>query len=355
MNKRRIFNAVQIAMAIFMGAAAQNVAAAVPQWQRVELGGAAQNYPFALYSNRLWQDNMSAVKSAVMVFHGMGRNGAGYYAEAEKLLRASGADAAATLLLAPNYFATADASSGKIDGLPQWRDSRWNRGEDAVNWPWPLSSFQPIDDLLAELMDRRRFPGLERVVVAGHSAGGQLVHRYAVLNGLDEKVRASGKSLTYIVANPSSYMYFNQDRPVAAGFAPFDSAACPAYNRYRYGVETLPRYAGIRDGAALFRRYAARDVAYFLGTADNDPRHHQLDQACGARAQGSHRLERGRNYLRYERQLAGPGEKISRRAFEVIGVAHDQARMFGSKCAAELLFGIPGEKNADGAACRAPQ
>lgn len=339
-------------------ASAQDGEPAPLQWQRIELGVAPQRYPFAIYGNRPWAADMRGVTSAVVIFHGLGRNARGYYSAAEKLLQAAGSGAGETLLIAPRYFATADAPAQPIDSLPQWRGSRWNRGEDAVNWPWPLSSFQPIDDLLAAFLDASRFPGLQRIVVAGHSAGGQLVHRYAVLNRVDEKLRAAGKRLGYVIANPSSYLYFSAERPSAADanrWAPYDTAICPAYNRYRYGMESLVRYAGQLDGAALFKRYAARDVTYLLGTADNDPAHPQLDQSCGARAQGSDRLERGRNYIRYERHLAGADTTLNRRRFEVIGVGHTQARMFGSQCGAASLFGAAAQTNASAAACRAPQ
>lgn len=335
-----------------------------PQWQRIELGAAEQRYPFAIYSNRPWAGDQRRVKQVVLVFHGQSRNGDDYYAAAEKLLVASGADQNEVLLIAPNYFAPQDTKKQALDGMPLWNAAGggsqpgWNGGWDALNWPWPLSSFQPLDDLLLAFLDRARFPQLDRIVVAGHSGGGQIVHRYAVLNGIDEKVRAAGKRLGYLIANPSSYLHFTNERFNGTGFAPFsvsDAAACPDYNRYRYGVEGMVRYAGTLDGAALFKRYAARDVTYLLGTADNDPEHRSIDKLCGARAQGGFRLARGRNYIRYERHLAGADVKLNRRAFEVIDVDHDQARMFGSKCGASLLFGSADEKNTAGAACREPQ
>jgi hypothetical protein len=334
------------------------------QWQRIELGAANARYPFAIYSNKSWSGDLRRVKQAVLVFHGQGRNGDEYYAAAEKLLVASGMNADEVLLIAPNYFAPQDAKTHKLDGMPLWNAAGggsqpgWNGGWDAINWPWPLSSFQPLDDLLSAFLDRARFAQLERIVVAGHSGGGQIVHRYAVLNGIDEKVRAAGKRLSYVIANPSSYLYFTGERPSCSSgseFSPYPLTACPDYNHYRYGVQNLVRYAGNLDGAALFQRYAARDVTYLLGTADNDPEHRSIDKLCGARAQGSFRLERGRNYIRYERHLAGAGVKLNRSVFEVIDVDHDQARMFGSKCGATLLFGLTAEKNAAGAACRAPQ
>jgi len=324
------------------------------QWQRIELGDAGARYPFAIYSNRRWGESAGRVTSAVLVFHGMGRNGAGYFATAEKLLHASGSNADETLLIAPNYFATIDALTKALDGLPLWRGSRWNSGQDAENWPRPLSAFQPIDDMLVVLLDSRRFPKLTRIVLAGHSGGGQLVHRYAVLNAMDGKVRAAEKSLSYIVANPSTYLYLTGERPRAGGFAPYDTRACPSYNEYRYGLDKLPRYADALRREELFLRYAGRDVTYLLGAADNDPNHEQLDKSCGAQAGGSQRLERGRNYIRYERYLAKTEVTLNRRAYEVIDTGHSQARMFGSQCGARLLFGLAEEKNAGGAACRVP-
>ncbi len=329
--------------------------AAAPEWQRIELGAEAHRYPFAIYSNKAWAADSARVTSAVLVFHGMGRDGGSYYAAAEKLLQASGTDAAETLLIAPNFFAPADARKFSIDGMPVWSRSRWNSGWDADDQTMLLSSFQVIDDLIAALLDGTRFPRLARIVLAGHSAGGQLIHRYAMLNTIDEKVRASGKTLRYVIANPSSYTYFTNERARGANFAPYDASLCPSFNEYRYGLDKMLRYAGSVDGATLFKRYAARNVTYLLGTADNDPNHVQLDKTCGAEAQGAYRLERGRNYIRYERYLAGSTVKLNRQIYEVIGVGHNHAHMIGSQCAATLLFGMPVEKNTDGAACRAPQ
>ena len=338
-------------------AQAQTASSASAQWQRIELGATDARYPFSIYSNKAWRGDMRDVSKAVLVFHGVGRNGDDYYAAAEKLLAVSGASNDAVLLIAPNFFSRADARKHAIDGLPLWEgDKGWNGGWDAANWPRPLSSFAPIDDMLAALLDKTRFPGLRQITLAGHSGGGQIVHRYAVLNSMDEKVRAAGKRINYIIANPSSYLYFTSERPVADGksFAPFDAASCPGYDDYRHGMRAMVRYAGNVEGAALYQRYAARDVAYLLGTADNDPNHRAIDKSCMAKAGGAFRLARGRNYLRYEKYLANAATVLNHQGYEVIDVDHDQARMFGSKCGARLLFGWGEEKNTAGAACRAP-
>ena len=320
--------------------------------QRIELGGEDVRYPFAVFSNLTWGGDAQAVRKAVIVFHGMGRNAGGYFSTAQELLRASDGRDAETLVIAPQYFATADARRAEASGLPQWRGSRWNQGADAESWVRPLSSFQVIDDLLRVLMDAKRFPRLEHIVLAGHSAGAQLLHRYAVLNDVDGGAAATGKRITYVIANPSSYLYLTPERPSGSGFAPYDTVVCPDYNQYRYGTDKLLRYAQGAGHANLFQRFAGRHVIYLLGSEDKDPNHTQLDRSCGAQAGGRHRLERGLNYIRYEQHLAISGMILSRSAFEVIGVGHTQSRMFGSKCGVRLLFGLADERNAAGAACR---
>ncbi len=326
------------------------------EWQRIELGNAASRYPFAIYSNQPWDGDMSRAKSAVLVFHGLGRNGKAYYATAEKLLRSSGADEKETLLLAPNFFSPADRNKQPLDGMPLWQGNEgWNGGWDAANWREPLSAFRPIDDLLQSLVDRTRFPALERITLAGHSGGGQIVQRYAALNNLDETIRGAGITLRYVVANPSSYLYFTSDRPHGETFSAPDPASCPGYNDYKYGTNRMLRYARDANGEDLFRRYAARDVTYLLGAADDDPNHRDLDRTCGAQAQGANRLERGRRYIRYERHLAASGVKLNRQAYEVERVGHTQSRMLGSKCGARLIFGLPEDRNQAGAPCHTPE
>ena len=67
---------------------------------------------------------------------------------------------------------------------------------------------------------------MKTVIVAGHSGGRQLVQRYAVAGRGDGALVKAGIHVRYVVANPSSYVYFSPERPAGEGFATFD-AACP--------------------------------------------------------------------------------------------------------------------------------
>jgi hypothetical protein len=86
-------------------------------------------------------------------------------------------------------------------------------------------------------------------------------------------------------------------------------------------------------------RTAARDVVYLLGTADNDPSIRPSTSAAPAEAQGRTRIERGHAYVRYERALAGKTIRLAHHAYDVTGIGHDQAGMFGSLCGRRAIFG----------------
>jgi hypothetical protein len=308
-------------------------------WQKVTLGASGSSYPFALYSNYPLEAVPKTIEAVVIIQHGLLRNGDVYFADARKLLAESGADASATLIVAPQFFATVDADKAGDRSIPLWSRGGWMEGAESIEGTKNVSSFRVYDDLFAWLADRSRFPALKRIVLAGHSGGGQVVQRYAILNHVDARIRAADIDLRYVVANPSSYLYFDDKRPQSTGYAPYDAARCPDFNRYKYGFEGPVPYAQGASPDRLFATYAARDVVYLLGTADNDPKHPALDKRCPAEAQGRTRIERGHAYVRYERALAGKTIRLAHHAYDVTGIGHDQAGMFGSQCGRRAIFG----------------
>ncbi|MCU6618026.1 hypothetical protein OCO52_16200 [Achromobacter mucicolens] len=331
--------------------------AAPLRWQTVELGRAGHRYKMPVYANRdLTKDDLRGIKQVLIVIHGVKRDADQYFETAAALVAADPARAGDTLVLAPRFSGSIDSG---FAGMAAWRKASWEDGQESVQAagrPAPVASFQVLDDLLRSLNDRKRLPSLTGLVLAGHSAGAQLVHRYAVLNNLDGALRRDGLTLRYVIANPSSYLYLTNERPRAdgKGYAPYERGICPTYNQYKYGTDKLPAYARETDDATLFVRYAARDVVYLLGGADNNPEHRLLDKACGAEAQGATRLARGTGYVQYEHVLAARGGKpvtLRHTAFEVGGVGHDGKRMFGSICGVRALLGSDAQASRTAAAC----
>jgi pimeloyl-ACP methyl ester carboxylesterase len=217
-----------------------------------------------------------------------------------------------------------------------WEWTSWMGGGDARG-PAPLSSFDVLDAFISQFADRARYPALREVVIAGHSGGAQVAHRYAIVA---TGCNLPGVQCRYVIANPSSYVYFDSMRPYADGvLRPADPTACPGVDDWKYGVQRAPRYAESASGSAswdaLETRYAASDVIYLLGQQDCDPQHDALDRSCAAAAQGPHRLARGRYYFSYLK-TRHPG--LEHRCWEIAGVGHNGAAMFSSREGVLALF-----------------
>jgi hypothetical protein len=309
----------------------------------------AASYRMAVHANRDLTRDFPGVTLAIVIQHGNSRDGASYFATMARLAAETASARDGTLVLAPQFFTPEDAQRALPASVPRWSASGWTAGADAHGVS--LSSLDAYDNMLEWLADRRRFPSLTRIVLAGHSAGGQLVQRYAALNRTEEKLRRAGIGVRYVVANPSSYIYFTNERLTTAGFGPFDARACPTYDDYKYGFFNPVRYAAQVDPGTALERYASRDVVYLFGENDTDPNHSQLDKTCAAAAQGRHRVERGLTYVRYLRHISGQLGNLAQRAFEVEGVGHNHRSMFRSACGVEVLFDITSARPG-AAACR---
>ena len=308
---------------------------------RFPVAGAAGEGLLPIVLSREWSRPLSGTSRAVVIVHGYSRNADDYFKSVAAL-----APDEHTLVVAPQFLASEDAVAHSLpDSVLRWKREAWSSGGDAEGAN-PVSSFEAIDALLLALADRVRLPDLQTIVLAGFSAGGQLVQRYAAVGQAADRIEARGIPLHYVVGSPSSYLYFSGDRPLPeGGFGPFAQAsACPNYDGWKYGLAgVLPRYVEpvLKDAtAALERRYAGLEVIYLLGGADNDPNHRQLDKSCAAEAQGPNRLDRGLAYFAYLREHHGTALRQGLR--QIPGVGHQHARVFGSPCGRAGLFGVPG-------------
>merc|ERR1711920_1069772 len=115
--------------------------------------------------------------------------------------------------------------------------------------------------MVATLVNVARFPNLRKVIFAGHSAGGQIIQRYAMFNRLDHSL--SSVKFEYYPANPSSVTYLDARRPQLTPRTcesrcdnhtvlterwtfenvPRESQCSDSYNTYGYGLDgPLPDY-----------------------------------------------------------------------------------------------------------------
>jgi hypothetical protein len=216
-----------------------------------------------------------------------------------------------------------------------------------------LSSFDFMDEILRRLARKEVFPNLKTIVVAGHSAGGQFVIRYEMLNQVHDKL---GVAISYVVANPSSYAYIDSLRPTVSAFPaavlptaqgppattssnlpaflPFaDAKNCTGYDTWPYGLKGRAGYASALSDGQISKQLVARPVTYLLGEADVLPLG-VFDTSCPAVAQGSTRLARGLAFSRYVNENL----HAHHRAIVVPFCSHSQRCMFTSDTALPLIF-----------------
>lgn len=220
------------------------------------------------------------------------------------------------------------------------RNGAWRYGADAVG-PAPVSSYTALDVLVQRLL--QILPKLTRLVLAGHSSGGQTVQRWALLTSV-----WNHQIMTAVVANPSSYAYISPLRLLNGTWtAPTD---CPHYDSWEWGlsnggdIEVPYRQRATQNTSELISCFQGRTITYLAGSQDrcnvsesNGWCHsHGLETTCMDEAQGGDRLVRSARYMSSLR-VAGFGSTHTRRI--VPGVGHDHAMMFQSPIGIDSIFG----------------
>mmetsp|Transcript_13386 Transcript_13386/g.29067 ORF Transcript_13386/g.29067 Transcript_13386/m.29067 type:complete len:506 (-) Transcript_13386:111-1628(-) len=322
----------------------------------------------------------SKIRAAMVVVHGQSRNADDYFCAAHltsQLQTRYPADS--VVVIAPWFLEWTDGnvtlSSGRSAlrwGSGERRNSVdnagvWRYGADAI-YPSSsanrTSSFDALDAIVESLANSTQFPNLDMIAVSGHSSGGQMVQRWALLTNKipfgdighpDTQVsRSLGQEnrkrlhVRAIVANPSSYVYLDGRRYINNTFqypTKKTQATCPQYNQWEYGLDvggpTDVRYehkAIMKAGGIdrVIERYGHRDVAYLAGSQDRCPTtgrdgwcySHGLETTCMDMLQGSNRLERSWNYFHSLKALYGR-QRHTRTVID--GVGHDHSLMFTSR------------------------
>jgi len=265
---------------------------------------------FTLYrTHRLDVVDLS-IDSVVLVIHGVLRNANEYF---EAVTTAATVDAVTshTLILAPHFKNQEDAIEG--DEI-SWQDDDWKRGDGEV------SSFSVLDRVLYRLPIS--FPNLRKIVVTGHSAGGQFLSRYGVTTPLPDFF--TDVEWKFIPANPSSWFYWNSSRPRP-------TEGCPEYDEYPYGLKNANSYVAAVGVEKILENASQRDLTVFVGEMDIETE--LLDQSCEAMAQGRNRFERGSLY--YEMMK---GEAKGLKKVVVPGLGHFGDLMYQSAEGRQILF-----------------
>jgi pimeloyl-ACP methyl ester carboxylesterase len=135
-----------------------------------------------------------------------------------------------------------------------WQSEEWKTGVDGM--------FDVMDAFFTALADANAFPALRAIVVVGHSAGAQLVQRFAIVGpSVEADLNRRNVHVRYVASAPSSFLYLGPLRPKGApetlesnlckpktsshGSIPniaFNvpdeetSRVCPLYDKWPYGL-----------------------------------------------------------------------------------------------------------------------
>ncbi|HEX7929278.1 MAG TPA: alpha/beta hydrolase, partial [bacterium] len=105
-----------------------------------------------------WSKPLPAVKRAILVIHGSQRSIDANRRAVLKARQATGIPAGEVLLILPQFLIQGDVASWRLpEDTLNWPDGSWSAGGPALS-PAPLSTFDVMDAILAQLADRERFP-----------------------------------------------------------------------------------------------------------------------------------------------------------------------------------------------------
>ena len=270
-----------------------------------------------------------SVRRALIMVHGTNRNADHYFRTATTAAFLAGA-LQDTVVIAPSFLSADKGCGDKLqENEVSWscRGDSWRSGGTSSSNK-NLTSFDFVDELLRRLADKKIFPNLTAIVIAGHSAGGQFVSRYEMSNRVGDTL---GVAVSYVVANPSSYAWPDATRalPIDDGlpenavagwkeevphtkfsYGPFDASKAPNYDIWPYGLEK--RTGGYTENMSddqLKKQLASRPTTYLLSQVDTLPLG-GFDGSPSAMAQGATRRARGEAFVKYIDEHMGAQGKI---------------------------------------------
>lgn len=286
-----------------------------------------------LFSSQPLDINNNENALLLIMIHGGGLTADRYFESGLRLSHDMNYKKNEIMIIAPQFLEKGVSHNER--GLLFW-DSKWRGGGNSLsinlNEQLPsVSSYEVLDKLIQAVIYKN--PNIDKVIIFGHSAGGQFTMRYAAMNTLHVSLERQGVHLFYVVANPSSYLYLNEyrfkfnDEGKIIETSPGTYRECPTYNHYKYGLDNRYGYSVTISTDEINHNILSRPIMFLLGTADNK-RDWGLNKSCEGDAQGSNRYERGLLYKHHLQSLSMDRESYRHIWLELAGVGHDSTEMF---------------------------
>ena len=292
-----------------------------------------------------------AITRALVMVHGAGRNADHYFETSTGAAFFAGA-LENTIILAPRYAAGTDKVAANEILWPEGGNS-WRAGGMSPTVA-TISSFDLVDAIVKKLADKKTFPNLTKIVIAGHSAGGQFATRYEMANKVHN---TPGVTISYVVANPSSYAWPAAVRPLPTGnadpltadkealgdngekvnsnfsYGPFDATKAPNFDKWPAGLEGKAGYVAGMSDDQLKKQLIERPTTYLLGQVDVLPLG-GFDSSPTAMAQGPTRRARGEAFFKYVNETLG----AKHQAIIVPECGHNDRCIFTTDIVFPVLF-----------------
>lgn len=284
------------------------------------------------------------IKRVIVVLHGNTREAQDHFSNMESVVE-SASMSEGTLIVSPQLLTEEDVDFHSLDNEHlYWTSGGWKAGsnsrdESSNSRPFRIPSYAVMDSLFFHLANQ--FHNVSSIVFAGHSAGGQVTQRYAASSPLaDILCNSFDITMQFIVSNPSSYLYMDNQRAVPGTINEFEipTTNCSGYNEWKFGLVDLYTYPETIGADSIRNMYKRRNVTYLMGQEDNDPNSSSLDVTCKAMLQGSHRFERAQTFYNYLQHYYGNSVLETHEFLTVPNVDHNSFEMYNSALGHYALF-----------------
>ena len=293
------------------------------------------------YRNISLDSTSEHIKYAIISLHGDGRNSHEHFSVISQLTTSVGLQDS-TILLAPTYPIQDDINQYNLGGdVLYWPDIDWNAGDLSRNTqsnprPFRISSFSTMDTIYHRLAANN--PNLEKIVLTGHSAGSQMVVRYAAGGRAQEALGGNNIEFVYVPVNTPSFLYYDENRVLDEATEVFDFGPtnCGSANQYKYGLDNLNQYMEATGENAIIDNYEIAKVTYLIGQYDFGGQ----TSTCARMVQGYSRLIRTHIYFSYIGYFYGDTIYNNHRMAEIPGAEHNFGETVLTDCGTKSIFDL---------------
>ena len=233
------------------------------------------------------------------------------------------------IILAPLTLNQQDSAAVQNDNWAVYKNSNWEAGGSthSPDMPHGEAYFTMIDKMIDMLLDKSKYPNLDKVVLAGHSMGAQAVQHYSVMRKRNDD---QDSSLMWWIGNPGAWTWLNAGRPT------YWPNCQDQMNIWPFGLNQTSQHIAYNMDAKedeLVSATLKRETQIALGLDDNG----EGNTHCEAFYQGANHLDRGSNFVLSVDGMGGLPSNFE--VNYVAHVAHQDYPMFAANRSLDFIWG----------------